>query len=187
MEWLNSTWYAVCGYATIFVLALLLGFIEHARQRTGTSRKLLPTFWFATAALLLAMTLGRISDSGELVADFGRRRADSQGWYEVRRSIQAGVVGTIAAIWAIVVIVAIWRVPERRRRYLPTALVVFTLVCFASVRVISLHQVDALLYNRNLGDVTIRAVVELTLLMVTIVVASWQLRAPRATQAIAKS
>ena len=176
MEWLNSTWFAVCGYSAIVVLTLVLGYVELARRRAGPSHKLWPAFWFATAALLLAMTLARVSDSGELLADLGRRRADLQGWYDARRSLQAGVVGSIAAIWAIVVIVAIWRVPERRRRYLPTALVVFTLVCFASVRVISLHHVDALLHNRNLGDVTIRAVIELSLIAVTSVGASWPVR-----------
>jgi hypothetical protein len=175
VEWSNSTWFAVCGYSAIVVLALVLGYVELARRRADTSHRLWPGFWFATAVLLTTMTLARVSDSGELLADLGRQRADSQGWYGARRSLQAGVVGSIAAIWGIVVILAIWRVPERRRRYLPTALVVFTLVCFASVRVISLHQVDALLYNRNLGDVTIRAVIELSLLAVTIVVAFWQL------------
>jgi hypothetical protein len=165
---------------------LILGYIEVAKRRAGTSINLWPGFWFATAALLLAMTLGRASDVGDLVADLGRRRASAEGWYEARRSLQVGVVGSIAAIWGIVVIVAIWRVPERRRRYLPTSLIVFTLVCFAGIRMVSLHQSDALLYNRDIGGVTIRAVIELSLLAVTMLVASWQLRAPRAHQAIAK-
>jgi len=58
------------------------------------------------------MTLARLSDSGELLPDLGRRRADSQGWYNAHRSLQAGVVGSSAAVGEIVVIIAVWRVPE---------------------------------------------------------------------------
>jgi hypothetical protein len=177
VEWLNLAWWAVFGYVAIVVLMLILGYTEIAKRRAGTSINIWPAFWFATAALLVAMTLGRASDAGDLLSDLGRRRASAEGWYEARRSLQAGVVGSIAAIWGIVVMVAIWRVPERRRRYLPTALAVFTLVCFAGIRMISLHQVDALLYNHDIGGVTIRAVIELLLLAVTMVVAAWQLRA----------
>ena len=69
--------------------------------------------------------------------------------------------------------VAVWRVPERRRRYLPAALVVFTLVCFAGIRIISLHQVDTLLYNRPIRGVRIVAIVELTGVALTILATYW--------------
>ena len=85
----------------------------------------------------------------EILTDIGRDRARAGGWYDVRRSLQAWVIGSVAAVWAVTVAVAVWRVPERRRRYLPTAIVVFTLVCFVGVRLISLHQVDALLHNHE--------------------------------------
>jgi hypothetical protein len=59
------------------------------------------------------------------------------------------------------VVVALWRAPERRRRYLPVALVVFTLMCYAGMRLVSLHQIDALLYHRELAGLKIDTVLEL--------------------------
>ena len=132
-----------------------------------------PTFWFLTSALLAVMALGRAAEIGELVSEFGRREAREEGWYEIRREYQAAAVATVGAIWFVAVVVAVWRVPERRRRYLPAALFVFTLVCFAGIRVISLHQVDTLLYNRPIHGVRIVAIVELTGISLTILATYW--------------
>jgi hypothetical protein len=170
MSWLNSTWCLVSAYAIIVALTLWLGRSEVAQRRTENTERLWPAFWFATALLLVAMAIGRVSDAGDLIADIGRRQARSEGWYETRRSLQAIVIASIAVIWGVVVLVAIWRVPERRRRYLPTALVVFSLVCYAGIRLISLHQVDALLHNRSIGEVRIGTIVELSLLALILIV-----------------
>lgn len=83
-------------------------------------------------------------------------------------------IGGVAAVWVVTVAVAVWRVPERRRRYLPTAVVVFTLVCFIGVRLISLHQVDALLHNSDIRGVTIGAAVEVGLLLLVVAVSAWR-------------
>jgi hypothetical protein len=120
------------------------------------------------------MAVGRASNVSDLLTDIGREQARSGGWYEVRRSLQAWVIGAVAAVWAVTVAVAVWRVPERRRRYLPTAVVVFTLVCFIGVRLISLHQVDALLHNRNIRGVTIGAAIEVELLLLVVAVSAWR-------------
>ena len=124
------------------------------------------------------MAVGRASNISDLVTELGRERARSGGWYDVRRSLQAWVIGAVAAGWAVTVAIAVWRVPERRRRYLPTAIVVFTLVCFVGIRLISLHQVDALLHNRDIRGVTIGAAVEVGLLLVVVIVTAWRFRRP---------
>ena len=160
------------------VTTLLLGSVERHR-RIGSAATLWPTFWFATGALLLVMAAGRASNVSEILTDIGRDRARAGGWYDVRRSLQAWVIGSVAAVWAVTVAVAVWRVPERRRRYLPTAIVVFTLVCFVGVRLISLHQVDALLNNYDVRGVTVGAVIEVGLLLCVIGVSAWRLRRPR--------
>jgi uncharacterized membrane protein (DUF485 family) len=173
--WLDSTALAVCLYALAGATALLLGVIEQ-RRGAGTDPSLWPTFWFVTGGLLLTMALGRASDVSDLLTDIGREQARSGGWYEVRRSLQAWVIGAVAAVWAVTVAVAVWRVPERRRRYLPTAIAVFTLVCFIGIRLISLHHVDAVLHNREIGGVTIGAVIEVGLLLMVVVVSAWRFR-----------
>lgn len=153
---------------------MLIGLAERRRNSVQGPR-LWPTFWFSTGGLLLAMAVGRASNISSLLADLGREQARSGGWYDVRRSLQAWVIAAVAAVWAVTVVVAIWRVPERRRRYLPTAIVVFTLVCFVGIRLISLHQVDALLHDRDLGGVTVGAVIEVGLLMLVIAVIAWRI------------
>ena len=124
------------------------------------------------------MAVGRASNVSDLLTELGRGRARSGGWYDVRRSVQAWVIGAVAAVWAVTVAVAVWRVPERRRRYLPTAVVVFTLVCFIGIRLISLHQVDALLHNRDVRGVTVGAVIEVGLLLLVLAVSAWRFRRP---------
>ena len=175
--WVDSTAFVVVLYALAGTTALLLGVIERQRGNAAGPR-LWPTFWFATGGLLLTMALGRASNVSDLLTDLGRERARSDGWYEVRRSLQAWVVGAVAAVWAVTVAFAIWRVPERRRRYLPTALVVFTLVCFVGIRLISLHQIDTLL-DRDVRGVSIGAVTEVGLLLLVVAVTAWRFRRPR--------
>ena len=173
----DSTTFAVVLYVLTGTTALLLGVIERQRG-SGSDSRLWPMFWFATGGLLLIMAVGRASNVSDLLTELGRERARSGGWYEVRRSLQAWVIGAVAAVWAVTVAFAVWRVPERRRRYLPTAIVVFTLVCFVGIRLISLHQVDSLLHNRDVRGVTIGAVIEIGLLLLVLAVSAWRFRRP---------
>jgi hypothetical protein len=173
LSWLDSDATAVTLYAVAGTMLLTLGLVE-GRRGGANDRRFWPTFWFATGGLLLVMAAGRASNVSDLLTDIGREQARSGNWYEVRRSFQAWVIGAVAAVWAITVALAVWRVPERRRRYLPTAIVVFTLVCYVGIRLISLHQVDALLHNRDVRGVTIGAVIEVGLLLSIIAVSAWR-------------
>ena len=170
--WLDSTACAVVLYALGATTAFVLGAVE--RHRRSSDSRLWPTFWFATGALLLIMAFGRASNVSDLLTEIGREQARSDGWYEARRSLQAWVIGAVAAVWAVTIARAARRVPERRRRYLPTAIVVFTLVCFAGIRIISLHQVDTLLHNRDIRGVTVGATIEVGLLLLLIAVSAWR-------------
>lgn len=160
-DWVDSNWLRVAAYGVAAAASLHAGVRDLRRRPTASSRDIWPTFWFLTAALLAAMAVGRAADLGGLVSEIGRREAREEGWYEIRRGYQAAAVATIGAIWLVAVTVAVWRVPERRRRYLPPALVVLTLICFAGIRVVSLHHVDVLLYDRPILGVRIVAIVEL--------------------------
>jgi hypothetical protein len=169
----DSNWLRVFGYGAATAAALHAGSRERRRWPHGAGRDIWPTFWFLTAGLLAVMALGRAADVGGLVSEFGRREAREEGWYELRREYQAAAVASVGAIWLVAVVVAVWRVPERRRRYLPVALVVFSLICFAGIRVISLHQVDTVLYNHPIRGVRIVAFVELTGIALAVLATYW--------------
>lgn len=132
-----------------------------------------PAFLFMTAAVLLVMAAGATGHVDDWITDIGRRRARAEGWYDQRRDLQALLVGSVGVIWAAVTAIAIWRVPERRRRYLASALVVFTLMCLAGVRLTSLHQVDAVLLRRQIAGMRIGLALEMALLGLLVVTTYW--------------
>ena len=141
-----------------------------------------PVFMFLTTAVLLVMAVGVSGHLDDWIADIGRQRARADGWYDRRRELQAVVVGAVGAIWFVVTAVAIWRVPERRRRYLPLALVVFTTMCFAGVRLVSLHQIDVALHQRRVLGAEIGFVIETSLLALVMVTTCWHPFGRRADQ-----
>jgi hypothetical protein len=150
--------------AFVYLLAAACCYIAGRREAHSQDRSrldLFPAYWFVTAGFLALMGFGRLSQLGELLGYFGRAEAREAGWYEARRPFQAAAIALIAGGWFLVTTTAVWRVPERRRRYLPAAVLVFTLVCFAAVRGISLHQVDALLYNHPIAGVRLASLLEL--------------------------
>jgi hypothetical protein len=83
------------------------------------------------------------------------------------------VVGLVGAGWFVAVSVACLRTPERRRRYLPMGLAVVTLAAFVAIRLVSLHQVDSVLYRRHIEGVRVGTLIELSLLLLTSVVTCW--------------
>jgi hypothetical protein len=171
LEWVDSDGVRVAAYLVATAVALVTWGRERRRVRSTPS--LWPAFWLLTAAVFLAMAIGRAADLGGLATELGRSEARAQGWYADRRRIQAVVIGLLGASWLVVVAVSLVKVPARRRRYLPAALAVFTLMCFVGVRLISLHQVDSLLYRRHIGGAEVGTLAELVLLAVAVALTAW--------------
>lgn len=145
-------------------LAGALALVWYGREtRTGVPEHW-PRYWLLSAAMLLTMGMTRLGGFGDLVSELGREQVRSSGWYEGRRVLQAGIVAVVTGVWLVSVLVAILRVPPRRRRYLPHAVVVSAVVAFAFVRLVSLHQIDSLLYRRDVAGARVVAVVEVLLL-----------------------
>ncbi|MEO8693043.1 MAG: hypothetical protein ABI658_05970 [Acidimicrobiales bacterium] len=164
----NSNGLRTFGYLVAAAAAIVAGVREH-RSRTVDSAAW-PAFWFVAGAILLTMAVARGSDIGGFLADAGRRSARSGGWYSRRRRFQENVVAALGAAMVIALAVAARWMPASRRRYLPEAFIVLALAVFAGVRLVSLHQVDALLYRRRVEGVKLDAVIELAGLGVAIVV-----------------
>ena len=171
LSWVDSDNVRVGAYLVAALVALITWARE--RRRVGANPSLWPTFWLLTAAVFLVMAVGRAADLGDLLTRIGRNEAYAQGWYDNRRKIQAVVVGGVAAVWVVTVAVALWRVPARQRRYLPAAIAVFTLMCFVGVRTISLHQIDAVMYHRDIAGAQIGTLGELGLLAIAMLLTAW--------------
>lgn len=167
-DFLDAGSVRVAGYLVVAGVALVLWWSEQ-RHPARVEREWWPTYWWTSAALLLSMAAARAGSLGDLVGELGREQVRSGGWYDARRTLQAVSVIAVSALWGLGVIIAVWRVPPRRRRYLPHAVGVSGLVAFAAIRIVSLHQVDALLYRRDIAGVRIVSILELTLLAVTAV------------------
>ncbi|MDZ7726977.1 MAG: hypothetical protein U5Q44_01580 [Dehalococcoidia bacterium] len=150
------------AYLAIAALSLLAWTRE---RRAGPDPGIWPQFWLLTGILLLGLGLSRLAGIDDIVTSTGRETAREGGWYEARRAFQALVVGGLGMAWLSGTGLAIWRIPERRRRYLPAAIVVLTIVCFAAMRAVSLHHVDHVLYNIEVGGTRPVVVIELTLLL----------------------
>ena len=136
------------------------------RKRRPGAPDLWPAFWFGTAGLLLVMAVGRATDAGNRLTDLGRTIAQSEGWYRHRHRLQVAAVGSVGLVWLLAVATTLWRVPARRRRYLPAAVAVTSLLGFVGIRLISLHKVDTLLERRHLFGVKVGAVLELLAVLV---------------------
>jgi hypothetical protein len=164
----------VVAYLLVTSTCCLAGARELRSDRREVN--LWPPFWFLTAAVFVVMAVGRATALADVVADVGRREAIAAGWYDGRRRYQVMVVGAFFGAWFVTVVVALWRVPERRRRYLPMALLTVTIVCFAAVRLVSLHQIDAVLYRRQVMGAKVGAAVELVLLAMAAALSLWASR-----------
>ncbi len=168
-DFIDSSALRVATYGVVALLAAWWG----VRERRGIAAHGVdwwPFYWFLSASLVAVMGIGRIGGLGDLVSEFGREQARSGGWYETRRTVQAAVVIVVAVVWLVGVTVAVLRVPPRRRRYLPHIVAFSTLIAFAAIRLVSLHQVDTVLYRRDVAGVRIVAIVELLLLVATTLV-----------------
>ncbi len=169
---LDANWLRVAGYAAAAVAAVVAGWREH--RRADDDAGAWPAFWFAAAAVFGLLAVGRATEVGELVSRFGRRLAHTEGWYDRRRGPQELVIAAVTGLSLLGVVVAFaWVGPERRRRHLSTALVVFGLVAYAAVRMVSLHDVDALLRHREVGGLTLGAGAELAGIVLAIALALW--------------
>jgi hypothetical protein len=161
---LDADGFRFACYLGASLISLAAFFSERRVRGPTTGRALLPAFWLMQAVLLATMGVAMAADAAGALTEFGRDRARADSWYLDRGSLQVPLVMAIVATWCATTVIAIWRVPPRRRRYLPSASLVGTLVSFAAVRTVSLHHVDTLLYRTDVVGVRIVAVVEILLL-----------------------
>ena len=162
LSWADNNWMRVVAYFVVAVLCVAAG-----RRQQPDDLGVWRPFWPMTAAVLLAMAVGpgrwdRRVDRRPGTVGGARRRVVRQ----LAARYQAVVVGAIGAAWVFSVLTACWRIPERRRRYLPMMIIVMTIGAYVAIRMVSLHQVDSLLYRRDLLGMRIGTLTEYALLAI---------------------
>lgn len=167
LGWADVDWLRVLAYVVAAAACLIA-----ARRDSSSAPGYWRPFFPLTAALLVCMAIGRAADTAEHVLDVVRDGAREDGWYAGRRRAQTVVVAALTAGWAVAVVGACLRMPERRRRYLPVVLATITLCCFVAVRVVSLHQIDTLLHHRHVAELRVGTLAEYALVAVLVVTTS---------------
>lgn len=155
---LNSNGLRVAAYA----VAALLCVAAAVRERSVSNNWRVPAFWFAIAAVMFVLAASRMVELGPLISEEGREFAKDRGWYDDRREYQRLAVEGIAAGGFLLGAAGfVWLFASAARQYPLALIAVVFLVCYVLVRAISLHQVDAVLYNRPIEGIRINALLEL--------------------------
>lgn len=180
-ELLDANWFRGCAFGVASV-ALIVAWRYEAVQlgRVGATARcvLWPTCWLLIAGIYAAMAGALGADLAGRVGGLGREYARNEDWYDSRRPLQAAIVVIVAIVWLTIIVVGIWRVPERRRRYLPSALLCTSLICFGLIRIVSFHYVDTIVDRTSVVGVPLGTVVELVGIVVAVVLAVRASRRP---------
>lgn len=162
-ELLDANWFRACVFGAA-ALAMVVAW-RHERVRfdriESVDRRILwPTCWLLIGMAYVTMALAIHFDIAEKFGGLGRAYARNGEWYESRRPLQATAVAIVGIVWLTLIVVGIWRVPERRRRYLASALLCTSLICFAIIRMVSFHYVDTIVARTSVAGVPVGTVVE---------------------------
>lgn len=155
--WVNEPWLRSASYVAAGIACVAAGFRETSSERTDRW----PRFWYVAAAILAVLALGRITGFASWMYDRGKQGAVSGGWYWSRRPIQAIAVAALAVLTLFTALAAGRRLGARARRFLLPAACLLALVALAATRLVSLHQVDTLLYRRPISGARIASLVDL--------------------------
>jgi hypothetical protein len=178
LDFLNADLVRELGYGLAAAVCLLGWRLERRAVARGVNATW-PALWLSLAAMLALLVLVRAAHLQYVFTDLGREEARESGLYEIRRLFQVALLGGLGAAWCVAVTVAAWRVPARRRCYLPAIVAAAAIIGFAGARAISLHHIDAVLYNHPLAGLRIVVLVEFALLAtlaMTVLLATRRLR-----------
>ncbi len=160
LEFLNANGIRVSAYLLggVFAVGVFL-----VRRREGDDGRGVALLWLSFAVILVVLGLARIVDFGPWLTSIGRHEARIDGWYDQRREVQGkvavAVAGGTVALTLCVALVTLVRAP---RLAAPSVLLV-TLLGFLAIRAISLHQLDAALYQTDFHGLSLNTASELGL------------------------
>jgi hypothetical protein len=138
----------------------LRGALTNRKTKIENRKTLLPTFWFALCATLVALGFNKQLDLQTCFTEIGRDMAHSEGWYESRRIIQAIFVIVVFLIGVAIVAAAYWYIRGAWQRYRIAFFGIIYTVCFVIIRAASFHHIDVFLQS-TLGGIYFNHILEL--------------------------
>jgi hypothetical protein len=102
-------------------------------------------FWRVTAVLLVMLGINELLDLQTLLTTLGRAYAQTNGWYEERRSVQYAFVAGLGAGGVFATVGLLWL---SRRKHIAVRMALIGLISiglFILLRAASFHHFDALL------------------------------------------
>lgn len=164
------------AYLLVFFYCAVVG-IEALRVEATNRRRY---FWPAVAILVGTLFALKALDADFLADREGRRALWVAGLYGDRREIQAWIISAVLVLGFVLFVGVVYWFRDGTL-LLPLATVA-ALCTFVVVRALSLHQVDALLYNRHyFGAIHISEFLE-TSLVVAVGVSAFLYRRARLVQ-----
>lgn len=149
-------------FAALSVVAA--GIFNREHDRDGFRRSAL--VWAGLALVLASLSFFTITDLGPLLMDDVRQEARSEGWYMSRRPMQARVILGILVAAILGYGTLLVRLGDNRRNYLLPVTASAYLLALNAIRLVSLHQVDAVM-GKRVGWLTFGAVLQVVGLTLT--------------------
>jgi hypothetical protein len=135
-------WATVAVYALSAALALAVARRAHFPAATLGRERL---FWLFAGLLLVFLAVNKQLDLQSLLTAIGRCISQIQGWYEVRRAVQAGFVTGLIVLTGVVGGLVFWTLRMTLRRTGIPLLGLILVSCFVLVRAVSFHHMDNLI------------------------------------------
>lgn len=139
----------VTGWVTVlaYLLATLLSALVWRRLAGEPVR----IFWGVLVVLLALLAVNKQLDLQTALTETGRCLSQAQGWYDNRRAVQIGFIGSllIVLVMAMGIIMAVLR--DRLAQNALAVIGLTVLLAFVMVRAASIHRFDALFGNDSFG------------------------------------
>jgi hypothetical protein len=149
--------YLAYGLALLVSLVAAVTVLRDPHQ----PRILLRFFWLNVSVLITILILLKMAGAQYVIASAGRETARAGGWYDERRLPQTVAALSILASSLVFCSLSVWVCKQADYRWPITT--IFLLLTFISIRALSLHQVDTLLYTHRLVGVQWNHLIEPTL------------------------
>lgn len=172
MDWVITALYVLAAW-----LCLRAGRSSGDAPHPALGRRL-RIFWYAAAAVLLALGINKPLDLHVFVTRIGRQIARQGGWYDARLQVQAAFfLGVLCLAGGMLLSLVILLRRALRRNWLAVLGVVF-LISFVVLRTMSLSHVDHVLGQRLVG-IKMHRVLEVAGILCVGISAAWSARRRR--------